>query len=202
MHRPSRIVIASANPHKAVEIRQVLEELWGGKVELLARPDAVAEVEEDAPDFLGNAAKKARVLHRATGEAALADDSGLEVDGLVGRPGVRSARYAGPSADDRANRAKLVGELEGLPEDHPGRRARFRCVVVLAGPDGEVVGEGRVDGRITGSPRGENGFGYDPLFVPDEGDGRTFAEMRAEEKHALSHRGRALAGLAEALSPS
>jgi XTP/dITP diphosphohydrolase len=199
---PTRVVLASANPKKAAELREVLEGAWGERVELVARPDAVAEVEEDAADFLGNARKKAVELHRATGEAALADDSGLEVDGLDGAPGVRSARYAGEQATDADNLSKLREVLETLPDGDPGRRARFRCAVVLVVEDAEVTAEGTVEGHIVEAPRGRGGFGYDPLFVPDDGDGRTFAEMTSEEKHALSHRGRALAALVEALGAS
>jgi XTP/dITP diphosphohydrolase len=199
MEVPERVVLASANPKKAVELREVLSEVWGGDVELLARPDAVADVVEDADDFLGNARLKAEALHRATGDAALADDSGLEVDGLDGAPGVHSARFAGESATDADNVEKLLRELDGLAEGDPRRRARFRCVVVLVSSDGERVGRGSVEGHIVGEPRGEGGFGYDPVFVPDQGDGRTFAEMSAEEKHAISHRGRALADLCGAI---
>jgi XTP/dITP diphosphohydrolase len=201
MEVPTRVVLASANPKKAAELREVLESTWVERVEVVARPDAVAEVVEDAADFVGNARKKAVALHRATGEAALADDSGLEVDGLDGAPGVRSARYAGEQATDADNLSKLRAALASLPEGHAGRRARFRCAVVLVTDDAEVVAEGAVEGRIVAAPRGQGGFGYDPVFVPDDGDGRTFAEMTSEEKHALSHRGRAIAALAEALSP-
>jgi XTP/dITP diphosphohydrolase len=155
---------------------------------------------EDAEDFVGNARTKAVALHVATGEAALADDSGLEVDGLDGAPGVRSARYAGEHATDADNVSKLREALASLPEGDPGRRARFRCAVVLVTDDvEELVAEGAVEGRIVDAPRGDGGFGYDPVFVPDDGDGRTFAEMTSEEKHALSHRGRALAALGAAL---
>lgn len=196
--RPLRpqVVLASANPKKAAEIRAIL----GDRVELVPRPDDVAEVVEDAPDFEGNARLKAAALAAATGLVALADDSGLEVDALGGAPGVRSARYAaGPgdegNADDAANVAKLLSELADRPEA-ADRTARFRAVVVLRWPDGrEVVASGSVEGAIAAAPRGEGGFGYDPVFVPDDGDGSTFAEMGAEAKHAISHRGRALAAL-------
>jgi XTP/dITP diphosphohydrolase len=194
------VVLASANPKKVAELRQVLASTWGEEVDLLARPDVVAEVVEDAEDFVGNARTKAVALHVATGEAALADDSGLEVDGLDGAPGVRSARYAGEHATDADNVSKLREALASLPEGDPGRRARFRCAVVLVTDDvEELVAEGAVEGRIVDAPRGDGGFGYDPVFVPDDGDGRTFAEMTSEEKHALSHRGRALAALGAAL---
>jgi XTP/dITP diphosphohydrolase len=199
MEVPARVVLASANPKKAAELREVLAGAWGEGVELLARPDAVAEVSEDAEDFLGNARLKAAALLQATGEAALADDSGLEVDGLGGAPGVRSARYAGPGASDADNVTELLAALATFPEGHPARRARFRCVVVLLTPTEEIVGRGTVEGCIALSPRGGGGFGYDPVFVPEEGDGRTFAEMTAEEKHAISHRGRALDELRRAI---
>ena len=136
-------------------------------------------------------------IRDATGEAAVADDSGLEVDGLDGRPGVRSARFAGDDADDADNVALLKSLLGGWAEGDPRRKARFRCAIVLAMADGtEWVADGAVEGRIVADPRGSAGFGYDPVFVPDEGDGRTFAEMSGNEKHAISHRGRALRALA------
>ncbi|MDQ2678400.1 MAG: non-canonical purine NTP pyrophosphatase, partial [Actinomycetota bacterium] len=125
---------------------------------------------------------------------ALADDSGLEVDALDGAPGVRSARFAGEDATDADNVSLLLERLAGVPDDE--RTARFRCVIVLQRPDGtELVADGSVEGRIIDAPRGESGFGYDPVFVPTEGNGRTFAEMSADEKHAISHRGRALRSL-------
>ena len=193
---PPRVVLASANPKKAAEIRAIL----GDRFELVDRPAEVPEVVEDAPDFEGNARLKAVALAGATGLVALADDSGLEVDALGGEPGVRSARYAaGPAddvnADDEANVAKLLAALADRPEP-ADRAARFRAVVVLRWPDGrEVVAAGAVEGTIADAPRGDGGFGYDPVFVPAEGDGSTFAEMGVEAKHAISHRGRALAAL-------
>ena len=202
---PGRIVLASANPAKAAELAEVLADVLGGDpdsaVELLGRPPDVADVVEDQPDFEGNARLKARAIRDATGMAALADDSGLEVDGLDGRPGVRSARFAGEHAGDEDNVALLLSMLGGVVDGHPRRAARFRCVIVLAMPDGsELVAEGTVEGRITTEPRGSSGFGYDPVFVPVEGDGRTFAEMTAAEKHAISHRGRALRDLGRQLA--
>lgn len=190
-----RVVLATANAHKVEELRQLL----GDRFDLVARPDDVPEVVEDADSFEGNARLKAHALRDATGSSALADDSGLEVDALGGAPGVRSARFAGPHASDADNVAALRAALDGRSgPDQP--RARFRCVLVLARPDEtEVVAHGTVEGTIADEPRGANGFGYDPVFVPDEGDGRTFAEMTAAEKHAISHRGRALAALADQL---
>jgi XTP/dITP diphosphohydrolase len=202
---PARIVLASANPKKAAELVAVLGERFGDRVEVVPRPPEVPEVVEDAADFEGNARLKAEALAAATGEWALADDSGLEVDALGGAPGVRSARFAGDDADDAANLAELIARLAPLAADDPGRRARFRCVLVLAAPPAagegptEVVCHGTVEGRIAAVARGEAGFGYDPVFVPDEGDGRTFAEMAPGEKHAISHRGRALRSLARAV---
>lgn len=192
-----RVVLASANPKKVVELREILGDLF----QLVPRPVEVPDVVEDADTFVGNARLKAAALVAATGLSALADDSGLEVDALDGAPGVISARYAGEHASDSDNVELLLSELG----DRPGleeRRARFRCVIVLQHPDGtEVVAEGSVDGHIDAAPRGEGGFGYDPVFVPDDGGGRTFAEMDQAAKHAISHRGRALAALRTQLHP-
>ena len=187
----AEVVLASANPNKAAEIAAIV----GDRLHLVPRPPEVPEVIEDADTFEGNARLKAVALVAATGQAALADDSGLEVDALDGAPGVYSARYAGPDADDAANVAKLLAALGPHP-DLAARRARFRCVVILRRTDGtEVVADGTVEGTIAASPRGSGGFGYDPVFAPDGGDGATFAEMADEAKHAISHRGRALRAL-------
>ena len=200
MMAPARIVLASANPKKEDELRAILAEGAPGVV-LVPRPDDVADVVEDAPDFVGNARLKARALCGATGEAALADDSGLEVVALRGAPGVRSARYAGDDATDADNVALVLDQLRRAGAlAAVDRRARFRCVIVLRYPDDtELVADGTVEGVIAVAPRGSGGFGYDPVFVPDDGDGRTFAEMTATEKHAISHRGRAFRALAESL---
>lgn len=190
-----RVVLASANPKKVAEIHEIL----AGALELVARPPEVPDVVEDAPTFVGNARLKAAALVAATGSAALADDSGIEVDALGGAPGVRSARYAGEDATDQDNVAKLLEALADRP-DPAARTARFRCVLVLQHPDGsELVVDGAVEGHIAPSARGSGGFGYDPVFVPTEGNGRTFGEMDPAEKHALSHRGRALAALLRSL---
>jgi XTP/dITP diphosphohydrolase len=187
-----KLVCASANPDKAAEMAELLT-----SVELLPRPSSVPDVEEDADTYIGNARLKAVAIAAAAAMAAVADDSGLEVDALGGAPGVHSARYAGPGATYAGNVDRLLHELTGVAR----RTARFRCVVLVRWPDGrEVVAEGVVDGRIALDRRGDGGFGYDSVFIPDEGDGRTFAEMAADEKHALSHRGRALRALAEALA--
>lgn len=186
-----QLVVASANPKKAAEIGEVLEG-W----DLVPRPPDLPDVDETEPDFLGNARLKAVAVCDATGIASLADDSGIEVDHLDGAPGVRSARFAGAPSDDEANLRLLLERMAGVED----RRARFRSVVVVRFPDGEeIVTEGTVEGRIAAAPEGSGGFGYDPVFVPDEGDGRTFGQMDPAEKHAISHRGRALARLADEL---
>ncbi len=186
-------VLATANADKAREIADIL----GSSVTLHPRPSSVPDVDETGDTLLANARLKARALVAATGQAAIADDTGLEVDALGGAPGVYSARYAGEQATYADNVAKLVEALAGV-EGH--RQARFRTVAVAAWPDGrEVIAEGTVDGEIASEPRGRGGFGYDPVFVPSEGDGRTFAEMPAAEKHRVSHRGRAFRALAAQL---
>lgn len=189
------VVLASANPHKAAEVQAII----GDRLRLVPRPADVAEVVEDADTFESNARLKAVAIGLATGQMALADDSGLEVDALDGAPGVRSARYAGPAATDADNVDKLLAALAGRPAPID-RRARFTTVVVLRRPDGsEVVASGAVEGAIAAAPRGGRGFGYDPVFVPNGGDGRTFAELDPAAKHAISHRGRALNALLVAL---
>jgi XTP/dITP diphosphohydrolase len=183
-----RFVLATANPDKAAEIGAILEGL-----ELVPRPPDVADVEETGTTLVENARIKAVSLVAATGLAAIADDTGLEVDALDGAPGVYSSRFAGPDATYADNVAKLLADLEGVPV----RTARFRTVALAAFPGGrEVMAEGAVAGHIAEVASGGSGFGYDPVFVPDEGDGRTFAEMTAAEKHAVSHRGRAFSALA------
>jgi len=187
-----RFVLATANPEKAAEIAAILTE-----VELVPRPPDVPDVEENGDTLVDNAVTKAMALVNATGEPAIADDTGLEVDALGGQPGVRSARYAGENATYADNVAKLLHDLDGVTD----RRARFRTVAAAAFPDGAGMNiSGSVTGVIAVEPRGTNGFGYDPIFIPDDGGGRTFAEMSAEEKDALSHRGRAFRGLALLLS--
>lgn len=187
-----RVVVATTNAGKAGEIVEIL----GEGFELVPRPDDVPDVDETEPTLEGNALLKARALRDATGIAAIADDTGLEVEALGGRPGVHTARYAGPAARHEDNVAKIFRELEGRP-----RSARFRTVAAAALPDGtEIVCEGSVAGEIALEARGSNGFGYDPVFIPAEGDGRTFGEMTAAEKLAISHRGRAFRALARELS--
>ncbi|TML92156.1 MAG: RdgB/HAM1 family non-canonical purine NTP pyrophosphatase [Actinobacteria bacterium] len=188
-----RLVLATANPDKAREIEDLLDGF-----EVVARPASVPDVEETGATLVENALLKARAVRDATGEPAVADDTGLEVDALHGAPGVRSARFAGPAATSDENVDKLLAALAGVP---PGsRRARFRTVAAACLPDGrELVAEGAVDGVITGARRGSGGFGYDSVFVPDDGDGRTFAEMTLAEKQAVSHRFRAFSALATTL---
>jgi XTP/dITP diphosphohydrolase len=196
------LVAATANPDKAAEIREILEAAGSGIV-LLGRPVGVPEVEETGDTLEENARLKAVALADATGMPSVADDTGLEVDALGGAPGVRSARYAGEEATYADNVEKLLRELGALPDRGGARRARFRTVALVHFPDGrELWREGAVDGTIGEAPRGAGGFGYDPVFIPDEGDGRTFAELGASEKHAISHRGRAFRALADALRPS
>ena len=190
-----RLVLASANPDKVAEIAAIL----GDAVDLGPRPPELGDVVEDADTLEGNARLKAVAVCEAAGVGAVADDTGLEVDALDGAPGVYTARFAGEGATYADNVAKMLRELEGVPEAQRG--ARFRTVALVRFPDGsEVVAEGIVDGRIATEARGDSGFGYDPLFIPDDGDGRTFAEMTADEKHAISHRGRAFRALAAKLT--
>lgn len=188
-----RLVCASANPDKVAEIEFILRDV----VELLPRPADAPDVVEDADTLEGNARLKAVAICDATGMAAVADDTGLEVTALHGAPGVHSARWAGEACSYADNRDKLLRELDGTAD----RSAAFRTCVIVRRPDGtEVVVDGRCAGTITESERGERGFGYDSVFVPADGDGRTFAEMSEAEKHALSHRGRAFRNLLAALS--
>jgi len=189
MVKLEKLVIATTNPGKAREIRKLLS---GTGVEVLTL-DGIGPLRmppEEGATFRENAAAKARFVAARSGFAALADDSGLEVDFLGGAPGVYSARYAGDKATDRENYLKLLGEMEGAPIGSRG--ARFRCVVALALPDGTVVDfDGSFEGVIADGPSGEGGFGYDPVFfIPPLG--RTAAELTAEEKNSMSHRGRAL----------
>ena len=188
------LVCASANPDKVAEMAEVLE----GHAVLLPRPAGMGEVVEDADTLEGNAILKARAVCEFAGAAALADDTGLEVDALGGAPGVYSARYAGPGASYADNLARLVSEMRDVPPSQ--RAARFRTVAAVCFPDGtSVVAEGAVEGVITIEPRGTGGFGYDPVFAPDEAGGLTFSEMGPAAKNAMSHRARALRALLELL---
>jgi XTP/dITP diphosphohydrolase len=193
----ARFVLATGNPHKAAEIAAVFAAAEVD-VELMHRPADVDDPQETGATLEDNARIKAIALAERTDLPAIADDTGLQVDALGGAPGVRTARYAGADATYADNCAKLVDDLDGLPLER--RAARFVTVAIARWPDGvEAIALGTVDGVITDAPRGENGFGYDPVFVPVEGDGRTFAEMSAQEKQALSHRGEAFRTLAAAL---
>lgn len=192
-----RLVCASANPHKVAEIASLLE----GVVELLPRPDDVPDVVEDAGTLAGNARLKAAAIARAAGLPAVSDDTGLFVDALDGAPGVDTAYYAGPSATYAENRAKLLDALQGVPPAQ--RTARFRTVVMVVDSTGrELMVEGVCEGFIATEERGGRGFGFDPLFIPVDGDGRTFSEMSEAEKNELSHRGRAFRALPVALADS
>lgn len=189
-----QFVMASANPDKVREIAAVLGEAG---IELLARPAEVPDVEETGETLEDNARLKATALAEATGLPSVADDTGLEVVALGGAPGVRSARYSGEGATYADNVNKLLAEMRGAED----RRACFRTVAMVRWPDGrELSVEGRVEGVIATEARGEAGFGYDPVFMPDEGGGRTFAEMGPAEKNGISHRGRAFRALAERLT--
>lgn len=188
-----KLVCASANPKKVEELARQLP-AW---VTLLPRPEHIGDVEETAPTLEGNAIIKAVEVANAAEEWAIADDTGLEVAALNGEPGVRSARFAGEHANDAENRSLLLSRLQGVVD----RSARFRTVIALVNSKGEIhFVTGECSGAIAMYERGANGFGYDSLFVPDDGDGRTFAEMTAAEKDALSHRGRAIAQIPQLLT--
>src|SRR5437764_2354509 len=199
MTRPL-LMLATRNPKKRKEIVEILGDLPLDLGDLSQRPD-VPEVEETGTTFEANHRLKAEQVARATGEWALGEDSGLVVPALNGRPGVYSARYAGKQGDDAANNARLLAELAPLPDDR--RAAYYVCVAVLADPRGEVqaVAEGRCHGVIIKEHRGTGGFGYDPLFLIPEFH-KTFGELSARVKHALSHRSRALERLRPALRAS
>lgn len=190
-----KLVMASANPHKVVEIAALL-----GRFEIVARPARLGEVVEDGATLLDNARLKAVAVCDVSGLAAVADDTGLEVDALDGAPGVHSARFSGADATDKTNVAKLLDDLSSA-ESPAGRGARFRTVALVRFPDGsEIRADGVVEGTIAAAPIGSAGFGYDPVFIPADGDGRTFAEMSDDEKNEISHRGRAFRELARRLA--
>jgi pyridoxamine 5'-phosphate oxidase len=187
-----RAVFASRNPHKLQQVAELLPD-----VELVVLNDVAPDLQLDEPfdDFTDNALAKARAVVQATGMAAIADDSGLEVDALGGEPGVRSARFAGENASDHDNNAKLVAALERIGESNAA--CHYRCAAVLVLPDGqELVAHGSMDGQVVLRGRGSLGFGYDPHVVPD-GEDRTMAEIPLEEKLAFSHRGRAFRALTD-----
>jgi XTP/dITP diphosphohydrolase len=190
----SALLLATRNEHKLRELREALP-----GVEIDPLPAEVELPPEEGETFAENALGKARAAHAATGRTAIADDSGIEAYGLAGRPGVRSARYAGEDATDEENLAKLLEEV-GAQQD---RRVAYVCAIALADEDGsESLFEGRCEGTLAREPRGSGGFGYDPAFLPDDtgpDDERTMAELAPAEKHAISHRGRAARKLAEHL---
>jgi XTP/dITP diphosphohydrolase len=189
-------VLATANAHKAQEIRDVLEP-YG--IELVDRPSDVAEVEETELTLEGNALLKARALSQATGLAALADDTGLFIDALEGRPGVFSARYAGENASFADNVSKALRELDGVDDER--RSAYFRSVIAVTYPDGTSWWvDGVLDGMMLHSPVGEHGFGYDVIFAPADFKGLSLAQLEPDEKNAISHRGQALRAFAERIA--
>ncbi len=193
-----RLVIASQNRAKAAEVARILQS-EGLEFEVVSLADfpGVALPPETGATFAENAAAKAQHAARATGLPAVADDSGLEVDALGGEPGIMSARYAGDDATDEARWQKVLDLLGDTPDGE--RRARFRCAAAYAAPEGEaLLAEGTCEGSIGRAPAGSGGFGYDPIFVPD-GEARTMAQLAPDEKHAISHRGRAFRLLAELL---
>jgi XTP/dITP diphosphohydrolase len=180
-----KLVLATRNDHKLREFREALP-----GIEIVPLPDDVELPPETGETFADNAVDKARAAHQATGLASIADDSGIEAGALGGRPGVRSARYAGENATDEENLQKLLDEVAAADGD---RSVAYVCALVHVTEDGEEwLFENRCTGQLATEPRGEGGFGYDPAFIPDDyADGRTMAELTPEEKHAISHRGRA-----------
>ena len=187
----TKLLIATNNPGKVREYEELLGDLSGVEITFPAREGLSLEVVESGQTFEENARLKAGAFCAVSGLPTLADDSGLEVDALDGAPGVRSARYAGPGASDIDRYRKLLAVLAGVPPDR--RSARFRCVVALALPDGQVhTAEGACEGEIGFAPRGEFGFGYDPVFIVAGQEGRTMAELEPEVKNCISHRARAV----------
>lgn len=188
---PVRVVLASNNAKKLAELRRVTAEAAGQAFEVVGLSEVAdyPEPAETADTFEGNALVKARAAHQATGLIALADDSGLAVDAMAGMPGVRSARWSGEQATDASNNELLLRQLFDLPPQR--RTAQFVCAMALVTDQGEWTVRGEMPGRLLGEERGENGFGYDPLFVPD-GQQRTAAELSPTEKDAISHRGKAV----------
>ncbi|MGB3525733.1 MAG: RdgB/HAM1 family non-canonical purine NTP pyrophosphatase [Flavobacteriales bacterium] len=185
MHKNASFLLCTGNPDKIAELRALLP--GGSELLSLAEADLPTDLPETGDTFTANALQKARFAFERTGIPCIADDSGLEVEALGGAPGVFSARYAGEAKGDAANMAKLLRELEGVED----RSARFRTVVALIDEHGEHTFEGEVRGTITTEPRGSNGFGYDPIFLPEMSD-LTFAELDAKMKNAISHRGHAV----------
>ena len=211
MSSHARLVLATRNMHKVAEVTRILTAGGGGGLELLSLVDfpGAPDAAETGCTFAENALIKARAVAEFTGLPAIADDSGLSVDALNGMPGVLSARWAGGHGDDAANLQLVLAQVAEVPAGRRG--ARFVCAAALVVPDGvagdggagdggvERVVHGTIEGRLTTAPRGRNGFGYDPIFVP-EGEERTTAEMAPEEKDAISHRGRAFRALASVIA--
>lgn len=195
------MVLATANADKAREIVAIVAETAGDAIELAPRPTDVPDVDETGDTLEENARLKGHALVNATGVPAIADDTGLEVDALGGAPGVYSARFAGEKATYADNVEKLLADLRAAgATGEDGRRARFRTVAIACFPDrADIVAHGVVEGVIATERRGDGGFGYDPVFIPDGGDGRTYAEMTLAEKSARSHRGKAFRALAAGL---
>ena len=193
-----RVVLATQNAHKLIEMRRILDEA-GLDIELVGTdqfPDLI-DVAETGSTFAANALLKARSVCAETGLPAIADDSGLGVDALNGMPGIFSARWSGAHGNDAANLSLLLGQLSDVPDARRG--AAFHCAAAVVFPDGtERVVEGSIDGTLIREPRGSNGFGYDPIFIPI-GESRTTAEMSPDEKDAISHRGRAMRALVPVL---
>ena len=189
-----RILVATMNEGKLWEYERLLSDVPGLELETMASLPQPVNVVEDRDTFVGNAFKKAKEIAAASRMACLADDSGLEVDALGGRPGVYSARYAGEGATDAENNAKLLGELWGTAEQE--RTARFQCAIALVDADGRTLAaaEGACEGHIGAAPKGTYGFGYDPLFIPNGYD-QTMAELGPETKNEISHRAKAAAKL-------
>lgn len=185
----NKLLLATRNNHKKQELQELLRDL---QIEIVTLDDIepLPEVEEDGVTFEANAIKKASINASLSGLVTLADDSGLAVDALDGKPGVYSARFAGENADDEKNNQKLLALLTNVPEEQ--RTARFKCVIAICAPGGKTATvEGSCEGKIAIKPSGQQGFGYDPLFIPEGGE-KSFAMLAAEEKNRISHRGKAL----------
>ena len=195
---PERLAIASKNPHKLRELGRICRDWPVEWLTVQNHRGPWPDVDEPHDTYLDNALEKARAVAHELGVPAIADDSGIEVDALGGGPGPRSARFAGEGASDADNLAKLIGLVADVEPD--ARTARYRCVAAIAWPDGRTMhAEGTCEGTLITRPRGDRGFGYDPVFVP-QGERRTMAELGDEEKDRISHRGRAFRALAELLA--
>ena len=195
---PDRLAVASRNLHKLLEISAICADWPVTWITVVDHEGEWPDVEEPYDSYLDNALEKARAVSVSLAMPALADDSGIEVDALGGAPGPRSARYAGEDATDEENLKALTRATAGVPAD--GRTARYRCVAAIAWPDGrEMHAEGTCEGTLISKPRGSGGFGYDPIFEPAGWD-ETMAELTPEQKHRISHRGRALRALRELLA--